>query len=326
MQYFTVALVLASVASASIVARQEDCTQSYNACLAVGTPQVACACLQQACLGEDNARGREYCAAVSASLKSVAATATGKTYSGICNAAAIARGDCTATGAIVPTPTAAAPPSASTDCEKVRSDCQSQPGANQSYCASLFVKCAGTTSGLNKDTPAPTAYVGEPVVFTASSAHPAPSASTDCEKVRSDCQSQPGANQSYCASLFAQCAGTTSGLNKDTPAPTAYVGEPVVFTASSAHPAPSASADCEKVRSDCQSQPGANQSYCASLFAQCAGTTSGLNKPAPSATTPAIGTGATTSGKVTYTGPAVAGAGSVKPAVGLLALGALALL
>ncbi|EKD18879.1 hypothetical protein MBM_03121 [Drepanopeziza brunnea f. sp. 'multigermtubi' MB_m1] len=220
MQYFTVAVVMASVASASVVARQNDCTMVYNACLAAGTPQVACGCLQQTCLGEDNARGREYCAAVSASLLSVAATATSKTFSGICNAAAIARGDCTATAAIVPTPTEAAPAAASTDCEKVRSDCQSQP----------------------------------------------------------------------------------------------------------AYPAPSAPADCEKVRSDCQSKPDANQSYCASLYVKCSGTTSGLNKPGPAPTTPAKGTGASTTGMVTYTGPAVAGAGSVKPAVGLLALGALALL
>ena len=133
----------------------------------------------------------------------------------------------------------------SPDCEKVRSDCQSKPDANQSYCASLYVQCAGTTSGLNK----PPAY---PTSSTP--------ATKDCEKVRSDCQSKPDANQSYCASLYVQCAGTTSGLNKP-PAST-----PVAK-------------DCEKVRSDCQSKPDANQSYCASLYVQCAGTTSGLNKP-----------------------------------------------
>ncbi|KAH6698117.1 hypothetical protein BKA61DRAFT_682745 [Leptodontidium sp. MPI-SDFR-AT-0119] len=135
------------------------------------------------------------------------------------------------------------------DCEKVRSDCQSKPDANQFYCASLYVQCAGTTSGLNH----PPAY---------------PTSSTpamrDCERVRSDCQSQPDANQSYCASLYVQCSGTASGLNK----PPAY---PISSTP--------ATKGCEKVRSDCQSKPDANQSYCASLYVQCAGTTSGLNKP-----------------------------------------------
>ncbi|KAG4423519.1 hypothetical protein IFR04_003342 [Cadophora malorum] len=135
------------------------------------------------------------------------------------------------------------------DCEKVRSDCQSKPDANQSYCASLYVQCAGTTSGLNKPP-----------------AHPTSSApaTKDCEKVRSDCQSKPDANQSYCASLYVQCAGTTSGLNKPPAYPTASTP---------------ATKDCEKVRSDCQSKPDANQSHCASLYVQCAGTTSGLNKP-----------------------------------------------
>ena len=135
------------------------------------------------------------------------------------------------------------------DCEKVRSDCQSKPDANQSYCASLYVQCGGTTSGLNKPP-----------------AHPTSSApaTKDCEKVRSDCQSKPDANQSYCASLYVQCAGTTSGLNKPPAYPTASTP---------------ATKDCEKVRSDCQSKPDANQSYCASLYVQCAGTTSGLNKP-----------------------------------------------
>ncbi|KAJ5041517.1 uncharacterized protein L3040_005102 [Drepanopeziza brunnea f. sp. 'multigermtubi'] len=313
MQYFTVAVVMASVASASVVARQNDCTMVYNACLAAGTPQVACGCLQQTCLGEDNARGREYCAAVSASLLSVAATATSKTFSGICNAAAIARGDCTATAAIVPTPTEAAPAAASTDCEKVRSDCQSQPGANQSYCASLFVKCAGTTSGLNKDAPAPTPYVGEPVVFTGP--EPSPSVYVGEPVVFTGPEPTP--------SVY---VGEPVVFTGPEPTPSVYVGEPVVFTASSAYPAPSAPADCEKVRSDCQSKPDANQSYCASLYVKCSGTTSGLNKPGPAPTTPAKGTGASTTGMVTYTGPAVAGAGSVKPAVGLLALGALALL
>ncbi|KAJ5038733.1 uncharacterized protein L3040_006413 [Drepanopeziza brunnea f. sp. 'multigermtubi'] len=74
------------------------------------------------------------------------------------------------------------------------------------------------------------------------------------------------------------------------PAPEPYVASPYAglpkpdVTTSSALPAYSAPKDCEKVRSDCQSQPGANQAYCSALYAQCAGTTDGLNVPAPSST------------------------------------------
>ncbi|CZR51470.1 uncharacterized protein PAC_01346 [Phialocephala subalpina] len=110
---------------------------------------------------------------------------------------------------------------------------------------------------------------------------PTASATPDCEKVYADCQSKPDANQATCAALYAQCAVTTSGLNK--PAPSS--------TSSSA--TPSSTADCEKVREECQSKPDANQSYCASLYVQCAGTTSGLNKPAPSPTSSAPNTTAT---------------------------------
>jgi Flp pilus assembly protein TadG len=52
---------------------------------------------------------------------------------------------------------------------------------------------------------------------TAAAAKVAPKKATvDCEKVRSDCQSKPDANQSTCAAEYAACAGTTSGLNKPT--------------------------------------------------------------------------------------------------------------
>lgn len=104
------------------------------------------------------------------------------------------------------------------------------------------------------------------VAFTASAAITNSTSTTDCDKVRSDCQSQPDANQSYCAALYAQCAGTTSGLNK-----------PYATNTTSAA-IPSSTADCAKIRSDCQAKPDPNESYCAALYYQCAGTTSGLNE------------------------------------------------
>lgn len=45
---------------------------------------------------------------------------------------------------------------------------------------------------------------------------PTASAKPDCDKDRSDCQTKPDANQAVCAALYAQCAGTISGLNKNT--------------------------------------------------------------------------------------------------------------
>ncbi|KAI9048248.1 hypothetical protein LZ554_008043 [Drepanopeziza brunnea f. sp. 'monogermtubi'] len=181
--------------------------------------------------------------------------------------------------------------SATKDCEKVRADCQSQPGANQAVCSALFAECAGTTNDLNK-----------PVASsTQSSIFPAYSATKDCEKVRADCQSQPGANQAFCSALFAECVGTTSGLNK-----------PVASsTQSSSVPVYSATKDCEKVRADCQSQPGANQAVCSALFAECAGTTNGLNKPVPSSTTPCATSSSTAIPEKSY---APYGPGPVAPA------------
>ncbi|KAH6879526.1 hypothetical protein B0T10DRAFT_496550 [Thelonectria olida] len=62
-------LALASAASAApTFARRDDCQDTYKACIAAGTPEVACSCSLTACLGEDNARNREYCASATASL------------------------------------------------------------------------------------------------------------------------------------------------------------------------------------------------------------------------------------------------------------------
>lgn len=48
--------------------RQDPCQDAYKACVAAGTPEVACSCTLTACLGEDNARNREWCASATASL------------------------------------------------------------------------------------------------------------------------------------------------------------------------------------------------------------------------------------------------------------------
>lgn len=63
------ALALTSMVSASpLNKRQDPCQDTYKSCVASGVPEVACACDLQACLGEDNARGREYCASATATI------------------------------------------------------------------------------------------------------------------------------------------------------------------------------------------------------------------------------------------------------------------
>jgi hypothetical protein len=67
----------------------DKCQDTYKSCVAAGTPEVACACDLQACVGEDNARGREYCASATASIKrsSTASTPAGTSIPGGCNPA-----------------------------------------------------------------------------------------------------------------------------------------------------------------------------------------------------------------------------------------------
>ncbi|KAF1363605.1 hypothetical protein EJ07DRAFT_43428, partial [Lizonia empirigonia] len=63
------ALALTSAVSAGPLNRREDpCQVTYKSCVASGVPEVACACDLQTCLGEDNARGREYCASATATI------------------------------------------------------------------------------------------------------------------------------------------------------------------------------------------------------------------------------------------------------------------
>ncbi|KAF6827079.1 hypothetical protein CMUS01_09168 [Colletotrichum musicola] len=65
---FALAMATAITAAPTLNVRQSPCQDSYNACVAAGTPEVACSCTLAACLGEDNARNREYCASATANL------------------------------------------------------------------------------------------------------------------------------------------------------------------------------------------------------------------------------------------------------------------
>ncbi|KAH9877690.1 hypothetical protein J1614_002907 [Plenodomus biglobosus] len=73
MIYNTITLALAMSATASaatLKSRQswDPCQNDYSACIEAGTPQVACFCTLAVCVGQDNARTREYCASATASL------------------------------------------------------------------------------------------------------------------------------------------------------------------------------------------------------------------------------------------------------------------
>ncbi|OLN96792.1 hypothetical protein CCHL11_02305 [Colletotrichum chlorophyti] len=76
MNNLVIALAMASAVSAApaLVRRDDDCQATWRACIAAGTPEVACSCTLTACLGEDNARNREYCASATANLPKPTAT------------------------------------------------------------------------------------------------------------------------------------------------------------------------------------------------------------------------------------------------------------
>ena len=80
-------LALTSAVSASpALRRQADpCQDAYKSCIAAGTPEVACSCTLTACVGEDNARNREYCASATANLPKTTAAPSSTSYA--CNPA-----------------------------------------------------------------------------------------------------------------------------------------------------------------------------------------------------------------------------------------------
>jgi len=84
------ALALTSVVSAGpLHKRQDPCQDTYKTCVASGVPEVACACDLQACVGEDNARGREWCASATATIvrSTSAPSAISTSIPGGCNPA-----------------------------------------------------------------------------------------------------------------------------------------------------------------------------------------------------------------------------------------------
>ncbi|KAK2028633.1 hypothetical protein LX32DRAFT_562190 [Colletotrichum zoysiae] len=69
MNKLIIALAMISAATAApSLGRRDDCHNAYDACIAAGIPEVSCQCILTACVGEDNARARAYCATATANL------------------------------------------------------------------------------------------------------------------------------------------------------------------------------------------------------------------------------------------------------------------
>lgn len=80
----------APAATATATASSDPCQSTYKACVAGGKSEELCGCDLATCTGEDNARTRDYCAAVSAS-------AAGSAPASTATAAASDSDDCQAT-------------------------------------------------------------------------------------------------------------------------------------------------------------------------------------------------------------------------------------
>ncbi|THW69623.1 hypothetical protein D6D19_08266 [Aureobasidium pullulans] len=81
------ALTSAVSASPALRRRADPCQDAYKSCIAAGTPEVACSCTLTACVGEDNARNREYCASATANLPKTTAAPSASSPGYACNPA-----------------------------------------------------------------------------------------------------------------------------------------------------------------------------------------------------------------------------------------------
>ncbi|KAL3423579.1 hypothetical protein PVAG01_05326 [Phlyctema vagabunda] len=272
-------IILSAFAATAVMAQSttssatDPCDLVYNACI-----QEAVTKGESPNFSTCNAR-RAACAG------SASATATSSFL--ICNAAAIARGDCTATAASVPTTTS----TSTSPCDLVYNACIQRAvtmgeSPNFSSCSAEEAACSATVSA----TPAPTS--------TASTTY------SPCDQVYNACIQEAvnkgeSPNFSTCNARKAACAGTVSA----TPAPTS--------TAATTY------SPCDQVYNACIQEAvtkgeSPNFSTCNSRRAACAGTAS------------ATGTihATVTSQPTMFTGAANMNG----PAMGLMALGALALL
>ncbi|OAQ60468.1 hypothetical protein VFPPC_06606 [Pochonia chlamydosporia 170] len=212
-------------------------------------------------------------------------------------------------------------------CWTAMNNCRGQPGANQSTCQSDYANCLGYNPGPNAQASACINQGGQTPTTTQGGM---PTGMPDdcakrCTDTYNSCRSQPGANQSTCRSDFANCLG----YNPDNDNPMWCKKDGMPSGTMSNWPTttwPVQMDDCAKKCTDayntCRSQPGANQSTCASDYGNCLGFSpfgpSGMMTP-----TACSATGVTPTG----TAPLTAGGAQLSPAyAALYALGVLALL
>ncbi|KAF9880167.1 hypothetical protein CkaCkLH20_02121 [Colletotrichum karsti] len=180
----TIAMAMASAVTAApaLGRRQDPCQDAYKACIAAGTPEVACSCTLTACVGEDNARNREYCASATANLPQP--TSTG--IPGGCNPAH--PGSCPSSYFTYPTLSASAAPSF-TSIAGIPGGCNpAHPGScPSSYftyptasasAAPTFTSIVGIPGGCNPAHPGscPSSYFTYPTLSATAAPAPAPTA------------------------------------------------------------------------------------------------------------------------------------------------------
>lgn len=127
--------------TASSTGSSDKCQSSYKACVAGGKAEELCGCDLATCTGEDNARTRDYCAAVSASASGSAPTSTA-TAAGLATATGAAASGATGlatSGAARPTSAVGGAGSNSTSTTPIVTGAAASVGVSVLGAASAFV-------------------------------------------------------------------------------------------------------------------------------------------------------------------------------------------
>ncbi|KAK5990467.1 hypothetical protein PT974_08735 [Cladobotryum mycophilum] len=263
-------------------------------------------------------------------------------------------------GSVLATEPTATPDACAAACNSAYYKCSTAPNANHSFCGSEYrgclgynpfeggntaepTTCASKTGTATGTTAIETATATGTVTGTVTGTAVATSTSTPdacaaaCNSAYYKCSSAPGANHSFCASEYAGCLGYSPFGNGEWVEPTTCATATVAPTATATATAvPNAcAAACNEAYYECSTAPNANHSYCGSQYAGCLGYNPfegdhpRYHRCSPVATgtgvVPVHPTNGTMPAQPTGTVP-VNGAGALKPAVALLALGAIALL
>ncbi|OAQ60469.1 hypothetical protein VFPPC_06607 [Pochonia chlamydosporia 170] len=146
--------------------------------------------------------------------------------------------------------------------------CRTKPGANMSLCATNYSECLGFIPFPNGS--------GEPYVTPTACSKSAPSttkAPSQCaEKCLNEfyaCKTKPNSNQSYCASMIAECLGYNPFKNGGLETPTTCAGDSKATSTSTAQD--ECAEKCVSQFYTCKTKPNANQSFCAVQIIECVG-------------------------------------------------------